>query len=104
MSLRSLRKTQRRLNDVDEVVLCLYAPGLRPGRISAYSQEIYGAAVCRETTGRITDRVVEEMNEWSSRPLAPVVAAVFIDAIRKSRCMDGRSLDRACLTRLSAWT
>jgi transposase-like protein len=31
--------------------------------------------------GRITDRVIEEMTDWSVRPLDEVYAAVFIDAI-----------------------
>ena len=76
-----VKKRQRRLNDVDEVVLSLYAKGLTTGEISAHFQEIYGASVSKETISRITDRVVEEMNEWSSRPLDAVYAAVFIDAI-----------------------
>lgn len=75
------RKRQRRLNDVDSVVLSLYAKGLTGGEISAHFKEIYGASVSKETVSRITDRVVEEMNEWASRPLDPVYAVVFIDAI-----------------------
>ena len=35
----------------------------------------------KETISRITDRVVEEMNEWQNRPLDPVYAAIFIDAV-----------------------
>jgi putative transposase len=37
--------------------------------------------VSQETISRITDRVLEEMQEWTARPLEPVYAAVFIDAI-----------------------
>ncbi len=76
-----VRKRQRRLNGVDEIVLSLYAKGLTTGEISAHFAEIYGASVSKETISRITDRVIEEMNEWSHRPLEPVYAAVFIDAI-----------------------
>lgn len=35
----------------------------------------------RDTISRITDKVVAEMAEWTSRPLEKVYAAVFIDAI-----------------------
>ena len=35
----------------------------------------------KDTVSRITDRVIEEMQAWSSRPLERVYAAVFIDAI-----------------------
>jgi transposase-like protein len=74
-------KRQRRLNGVDEMVLSLYAKGLTTGEISAHFAEIYGASVSKETVSRITDRVLEEMNEWQNRPLDEVYAAIFIDAI-----------------------
>jgi transposase-like protein len=76
-----VKKRQRRLNGVDEVVLSLYAKGLTTGEISAHFAEIYGASVSKETISRITDKVIEEMNDWSVRPLDEVYAAVFIDAI-----------------------
>jgi len=76
-----VRKRQRRLNGVDEIVLSLYAKGLTTGEISAHFAEIYGASVSKETISRITDKVIEEMNDWSVRPLDEIYAAVFIDAI-----------------------
>lgn len=76
-----VKKRQRRLADVDEVVLSLYAKGLTTGEISAHFAEIYAASVSKETVSRITDKVVAEMNEWTNRPLDAVYAAVFIDAI-----------------------
>jgi putative transposase len=76
-----VKKRQRRLSGVDEVVLSLYAKGLTTGEISAHFTEIYGASVSRETISRITDKVVEELTDWASRPLDEVYAAIFIDAI-----------------------
>jgi putative transposase len=76
-----VKKRQRRLNGVDEVVLSLYAKGLTTGEISAHFAEIYGASVSKETISRITDKVIEEMNDWAARPLDETYAAVFIDAI-----------------------
>ena len=76
-----VKKRQRRLGGVDEIVLSLYAKGLTTGEISAHFAEIYGASVSKETISRITDRVVEEMQSWQARPLDEVYAAVFIDAI-----------------------
>jgi putative transposase len=76
-----VRKRQRRLNGVDEIVLSLYAKGLRTGEISAHFQEIYGASVSREAVSRISDKVIEEMQAWQSRPLNAIYAAVFIDVI-----------------------
>jgi putative transposase len=76
-----VKKRQRRLNGVDEIVLSLYAKGLTTGEISAHFAEIYGASVSKETISRITDRVIEEMQGWQTRPLDEIYAAVFIDAV-----------------------
>jgi putative transposase len=76
-----VRKRQRRLTGVDEIVLSLYAKGLTTGEISAHFAEIYGASVSKETISRITDKVIEEMQAWQARPLDEVYAAIFIDAI-----------------------
>jgi putative transposase len=76
-----VRKRQRRLTGVDEIVLSLYAKGLTTGEISARFEQIYGASVSKETVSRITGKVMEEMTGWCSRPLDPVYAAIFIDAV-----------------------
>jgi putative transposase len=76
-----VRKRQRRLTGVDQIVLSLYAKGLTTGEISAHFAEIYGASVSRETVSRITGKVIEEMTDWQNRPLDGVYAAIFVDAI-----------------------
>src|SRR5579863_4761710 len=74
-------KRQRRLTGLDDMVISLSAKGLTHGEIAAHLQEIYGAEVSKQTITTITDRVMEGMAEWQSRPLDPVYAVVFIDAI-----------------------
>ena len=76
-----VKKRQRRLSDVDAVAISLFAKGLTTGEISAHFAEVYGASIGKDTISRITNKVVEEMQAWSSRPLHGVYAAVFIDAI-----------------------
>ena len=76
-----VKKRQRRLSDVDAVAISLYAKGLTTGEIAAHFEEVYGASISKDTISRITDKVVEEMTTWSSRPLQGVYAAIFIDAI-----------------------
>lgn len=88
-----VKKRQRRLADVDEIVLSLYAKGMTTGEISAHFAEIYGASVSKETVSRITDKVVAEMQEWANRPLDAVYAAVFIDAIHV-KVRDGQVANR----------
>jgi len=75
-------KRQRRLAGVEEMVISLSAKGLTHGEISAHLAEVYGAEVSKQTITTITDRVMEGMAEWQSRPLDPVYAVLFIDAIQ----------------------
>lgn len=86
-------KRQRRLGDVDEVILSLYARGMTTGDISAHFTEVYGASVSKDVVSRITDRVEKEMVEWSSRPLASHYVAVFVDAIQV-KVRDGQVANR----------
>jgi putative transposase len=88
-----VRKRQRRLSGVDEMVLSLYAKGLTTGEISAHFAEIYGASVSKETISRITDKVVEEMTDWCNRPLDGVYAAIFVDAVMV-KVRDGQVANR----------
>ncbi|MFB7800877.1 IS256 family transposase [Isoptericola sp. NPDC056134] len=76
-----VRKRQRRLNGVDELVLSLTARGLTTGEISAHFAEVYGASVSKDTVSRITHKVVAEMAEWQTRPLDEVYPVIFIDAL-----------------------
>src|SRR5438132_13673237 len=74
-------KRQLRLTGVDDMVISLSAKGLTHGEISAHLLEVYGAEVSKQTITAITDRVMEGLADWQSRPLDPVYAVIFIDAI-----------------------
>jgi putative transposase len=81
-----VRKRQRRLDGIDQIVLSLTARGLTTGEVAAhfaevYGAKVYGAKVSKDTISRITDEVVEEMNSWQARPLDRVYPVLFIDAI-----------------------
>jgi putative transposase len=76
-----VRKRQRRLDGIDEIVLSLTARGLTTGEVAAHFAEVYGARVSKDTISKITDKVIEEMTEWQSRPLDRVYPVLFIDAI-----------------------
>ncbi len=59
-----VKKRQRRLSGVDEMVLSLSARGLTYGEISAHLAEVYGAEVSKTTISAITDKVIDGMHEW----------------------------------------
>ena len=74
-------KRQRRLTGVDDMVISLSAKGLTHGEIAAHLAEVYGAEVSKQTITTITDRVMDGLADWQSRPLDAVYAVIFIDAI-----------------------
>src|SRR5579863_2275987 len=74
-------KRRRRLNGVDALVCSLSAKGLTHGEICAHLAEVYGAEVSKQTITAITDRVMDGLADWQSRPLDPVYAVIFIDAV-----------------------
>jgi putative transposase len=88
-----VRKRQRRLDGVDEIVRSLTARGLTIGEIAAHFAEVYGATVSRDTISRITDKVIDEMTEWRNRPLDRVYPVLFIDAI-VVKVRDGQVVNR----------
>jgi putative transposase len=64
-----VKKRQRRLSGVENMVLSLSAKGLTTGEISAHLAEVYGAEVSKQTISTITDKVMDGMAEWQNRPL-----------------------------------
>ena len=88
-----VRKRQRRLDGIDEIVLSLTARGLTTGDIAAHFGEVYGAKVSKDTISRITDKVVEQMTEWRNRPLDRVYPVLFVDAIMV-KVRDGQVVNR----------
>jgi putative transposase len=88
-----VRKRQRRLSGMGDLAISLVAKGLTTGEVQAHLAEVYGAEVSRETISAITDRVLEGMADWQSRPLDPVYAVLFIDYINV-KIRDGNVANR----------
>ncbi|MFE3228986.1 IS256 family transposase, partial [Nocardia sp. NPDC059228] len=88
-----VKKRQRRLSGVDEIVLSLTAKGLTTGEVSAHFAEIYGASVSKDMVSTITEKVVAEMVDWCNRPLDRVYPVLFIDAIHV-KIRDGQVANR----------
>jgi len=86
-------KRQRRMAGVNDLVVSLVAKGLTTGEVAAHLAEIYDIEVSRETISNITDRVLEGLAEWQSRPLDAVYPVIFIDVINV-KIRDGNVANR----------
>jgi putative transposase len=74
-------KGQRRIGQVDDMILSLYARGMTTRDIQAHLSEIYGAEVSPALISRVTDVVADEIIAWQNRPLDSFYAIMYIDAL-----------------------
>lgn len=77
-----IAKYQRRFPGFDGKIISMYARGLTVREIQGHLLEIYGLEVSPDLISTITDAVLDEVSEWQGRPLDPVYAIVFFDALR----------------------
>jgi putative transposase len=85
-------KGQRRLGQVDDMILSLYARGMTTRDIQAHLAEVYGAAVSPALISKVTDVVAEEITAWQTRPLDAVYPIIYIDAL-VLKIRDGGAVD-----------
>lgn len=75
-------KYQRRFPGFDDKIIALYARGMSTRDIQAHIEEIYGIGISAELVSAVTEAVLEEVVAWQGRPLDPVYAIVYFDALR----------------------
>jgi len=76
-----LRKNQTRLTQMDDQILTLYAKGLTTREIVDAFKEMYDADVSATLISKVTDRVLEQVTAWQSRPLDSIYPIVYLDCI-----------------------
>lgn len=77
-----IEKHCRRLPGFDDKVISMYARGMSTREIQGHVRELYGIDVSPELISKVTDAVLDELRAWQSRPLEPVYAIVYFDAVR----------------------
>jgi transposase-like protein len=75
------KRSGRIAGGLDDMIISLYAHGVSTRDIVHHLEQVYGTQISAETVSRITDQVLEEVKAWQARPLDPVYAVVFLDAI-----------------------
>src|SRR3954447_6175218 len=95
-----LPKHERRLAGFDDKILSLYARGMTTRDIQSHLEEMYGAEVSPSLISEVTDAVMEEVRAWQSRPLDPIYAIVYLDALVVKMRQEGRVENRAVFVAL----
>ena len=75
-------KGSRRLSQLDEMIISLYAGGMTIRDIQYHLLATLGTDLSRETISKITDEIAEEVITWQSRPLETFYPVMYLDAIR----------------------
>ena len=75
-------KYQRRCPGFDEKIIAMYARGMSTRDIQVHIEELYGIGVSATLISAVTDAVLDDVAAWQNRPLEPVYAVVFFDALR----------------------
>lgn len=90
-----VRKNQTRFTSMDDKILGLYAKGLSTREIVETFKEMYDADVSPALITRVTDRVIEQIIEWQSRPLDVIYPIVYLDCIVVKVRQDKQVINKA---------
>lgn len=77
-------------NEIEQKVIVMYAKGTSTRDIQDMLHELYGINVSPDTISKITDKVWELVEAWQNRPLAPVYAMLYLDAMHIKLKRDGK--------------
>jgi putative transposase len=89
-----IKKHQRRLGQIDDMILSLYAKGMTTRDIKEHLSEVYGAQVSQELISNVTDVVHDEITTWQNRPLDRLYVIMYIDALVVKIRSEGRVANR----------
>lgn len=84
--------------DLEKRVTSMYARGMSTRDIGQQLAEFYGTDVSPTLISRITDKVLEGVHAWQTRPLDDVYAVVFMDAIHYKIRQDAKVITKAAYT------
>lgn len=76
-----VKKGQTRLTAMDDQILALYTKGMSTRDIVATFKELYDADVSPSLISRVTDSVLEQVEQWQNRELDPIYPIVYLDCI-----------------------
>ena len=74
-------KHSRRLEGFNQRIIDLYASGMTTRDIRRHVARIYGIEVSAPLVSKVTDGIVEELNDWQNRPLDACYPILYIDAL-----------------------
>ncbi|BDI34095.1 IS256 family transposase [Capsulimonas corticalis] len=90
-----VKKRQKTVTGIEDQILALYAKRMSTRDTHDHLEHLYGIEVSPTFISNFTDKVLLLIQVWQSRPLAPIYALVFLDAIHFKVRQDGRIISKA---------
>lgn len=81
--------------DLEKRVTSMYARGMSTRDIGQQLSDFYGVEVSAPLISKITDKLLEGITQWQTRPLEDIYAVVFMDAIHYKISQDGKVVSKA---------
>lgn len=85
-----VKKRQNDISEIDQKIISMYVKGLTTRQISEQIDEIYGFECIEGFISDVTDKILQDIEDWQKRPLDEVYPIIFIDAIHFSVREDNR--------------
>ena len=85
-----VKKRQKDISGIDQQIISMYARGLTTRQISEQIEEIYGFECSEGFISDVTDKILQEIDDWQNRPLDDIYPVLFIDAVHFSVRDDNR--------------
>jgi len=79
-----VKKRQKDISGIDQKIISMYARGLTTRQISEQIEEIYGFECSESFISDVTDKILQEIEDWQNRPLDEIYPVLFIDAVHFS--------------------
>ena len=76
-----IKKRQRVLEGLDDIVISMYAKGLSLNDIKDMIKKIYSIELSHEKISNLTNAVSEEVTKWQNRPLKDCYIVVYVDCL-----------------------
>ncbi len=89
-------KGARRLTELDDMIISLYAGGMTLRDIQHHLTTTLGVDMSPDTISTITDAVLEEVLVWQNRQLEQFYPVIFLDAMRVKIRDGNRVVNKAC--------
>lgn len=80
---------------LDNRILSLYSKGMSYEDIQEHLEDLYGLEISTGQLSAITDKILPIVEQWRSRPLEPVYAFVWLDAVHFKVRQDGKVISKA---------